>query len=50
MLKKKIYFKILCVISVLCWIATIVPAGYVLYEAYDSMDLMVKCYMEWQLL
>lgn len=38
MLKKKTYFKILCVISVLCWIATIVPGGYVLYEAYDSMD------------
>lgn len=38
MSKKKLCFKILCIISVLCWIATIVPSGYVLYNAYDSMD------------
>ena len=38
MSKKKLYFKILCIISVLCWIATIVPGGYVLYNAYDSMS------------
>lgn len=38
MTKKKLYLKILCIVSFLCWIATIVPSAYVLYNAYDSMD------------
>lgn len=38
MSKKKWRVKILCIVSVLCWIATIIPGGYVLYRAYDSMD------------
>lgn len=38
MSKKKWRVKILCIVSVLCWIATIIPGGYVLYRAYDSMN------------
>lgn len=38
MKKKKLYYKILSIISVLCWIATIVPSAYVFYNAYNSMD------------
>ena len=29
---------ILRIVSLVCWIATIVPSGYVLYQAFDSMD------------
>ncbi len=37
--KSRRYLKIfLHIISVLCWIATIIPAGYVLYQAFGSMD------------
>lgn len=35
---KKKYKKKFSVVSVLCWIATIIPAGYVLYQAFGSMD------------
>lgn len=35
MIKK---IKILSVVSVLCWIATIASSVYVLYNAYSSMD------------
>lgn len=38
MTKKKGKIRILCIVSILCWIATIVPGGYVLYNAYGSMD------------
>lgn len=37
--KSKRYLKIfLHIISVLCWIAAIIPVGYVLYQAFGSMD------------
>lgn len=39
MSKSKRYLKIfLHIISVLCWIVAIIPAGYVLYQAFGSMD------------
>lgn len=39
MSKSKRYLKIfLHIISVLCWIAAIISAGYVLYQAFGSMD------------
>ena len=38
MSKKKYYFKIMCIISVICWIATIILSTYVLYQAFDSID------------
>jgi len=38
MSKKKWLVRILCVVSVLCWIITIGCIGYVLYNAFGSMN------------
>lgn len=38
MYKKKRTGKVLCITAVICWIITIIPSAYVLYNAFDSMS------------
>lgn len=38
MSKKKWHITLFRILSILCWIATIIPSGYVLYYAFRSMS------------